>query len=119
MPTSTYISKSLKSVYVRAKPWSKTDEGVRNLKDKHLGSLAQPLESNSDLWEGAGETEGGEPSIGVTTAPTSVLVVVMVVVVVASAGRGRAERIPARAATCLPAANPVRSATLPQYSGDR
>jgi len=57
----------------------------------------------------------------VATAPTSLLVevVVMVVVVAASAGGGRAERIPAKAATCLPATNPVRSATLPQYSGNR
>jgi hypothetical protein len=59
----------------------------------------------------------------VATAPTSVLVevvvVVLVVVVVVPARGGRAERIPAKAATCLPATNPVRSATLPQYSGNR
>lgn len=62
---------------------------VRTLKDKHLGSLA-PLESSSSR-------EKGEES-PVMTAPTSVVLVV----VAASSGRGRAERIPARSATCPP-----------------
>lgn len=83
---------------------------MRNLKDKHLGSLAS-LEGFQPRLR---RREKSRPSLGVTTAPTSSVVLVMVVA--ASAGRGRAESNPARTATCPP---PTLSATLPQYSGDR